>query len=75
MKTLMIAASTAALALVAVPAVSQAQEVYGTVGYANVDADAPISARSRVASATGSTPMSASRAKLPSASATTRSAA
>jgi len=39
MKTLMIAASTAALALVAVPAVSQAQEVYGTVGYANVDAD------------------------------------
>lgn len=39
MKTLMIVASTAALALVAVPAVSQAQEVYGTVGYANVDAD------------------------------------
>lgn len=39
MKTLMIAASTAAFALVAVPAVSQAQEVYGTVGYANVDAD------------------------------------
>jgi outer membrane immunogenic protein len=41
MKSLMITVATAALAVTAVPAVSQAQEVYGTVGYANVDADGP----------------------------------
>jgi hypothetical protein len=34
MKSLMITVATAALAMTAVPAVSQAQEVYGTVGYA-----------------------------------------
>ncbi len=39
MKTLMIAASAAVLSLAAVPAVSQAQQAYGTIGYANVDAD------------------------------------
>ena len=38
MKTLMIAASVAALSLAA-PALAQAQEVYGTIGYANVDID------------------------------------
>ena len=41
MKSLMITAAAAALTMAAVPAVSQAQEVYGTVGYANVDADGP----------------------------------
>lgn len=41
MKSLMIAAATAALSVAAVPAVSQAQEVYGSIGYANVDADGP----------------------------------
>ena len=41
MKSLMITVATAALAMAAVPAVSQAQEAYGTVGYANVDADGP----------------------------------
>jgi hypothetical protein len=35
----MITAAAAALTLAAVPAVSQAQEVYGTVGYGNVDTD------------------------------------
>jgi len=39
MKSLMIAAATTALSVAAVPAVSQAQEAYGTIGYANVDAD------------------------------------
>ena len=39
MKSLMIVASTAVLSLAAIPAVSQAQEVYGTIGYAGVDAD------------------------------------
>lgn len=41
MKSLMIAAAAAAAALtvVAAPVASQAQEVYGTVGYANVEAD------------------------------------
>lgn len=38
MKTLMIAASAAALALAA-PALAQAQSVYGNIGYANVDVD------------------------------------
>ena len=37
MKFLMIAAATAALSAAAIPAASQAQEIYGTVGYANVD--------------------------------------
>ncbi len=37
MKTLMFATSAALLAVAAVPAVSQAQEVYGTVGYAHAD--------------------------------------
>lgn len=41
MKSLMITAAAAALTMAAAPAVSQAQEVYGTVGYANVDADGP----------------------------------
>lgn len=40
MKSLMMAAATAAFTVVAVPAVSQAQDVYGTVGYANADTDA-----------------------------------
>ena len=39
MKSLMIATATAALAMAAIPAASQAQEVYGTIGYAGVDAD------------------------------------
>ncbi|MFZ5670097.1 MAG: porin family protein [Pseudomonadota bacterium] len=39
MKSLVIAAASAALSLAALPAVSQAQEVYGTIGYAGVDAD------------------------------------
>lgn len=39
MKSLMIAAATAALSVAAIPVASQAQEVYGTIGYANVDAD------------------------------------
>ncbi|MES2034843.1 MAG: porin family protein [Pseudomonadota bacterium] len=39
MKTLMFAASAALLSVVAVPAVSQAQEVYGTLGYGAVDLD------------------------------------
>lgn len=39
MKSLMIATATAALSVVAVPAISHAQDVYGTVGYANVDTD------------------------------------
>lgn len=38
MKTLMIAASAAILSLAAIPAAAQAQ-VYGTVGYAGVDAE------------------------------------
>lgn len=37
MKTLMFAASAALLSVVSVPAVSQAQEVYGTIGYGAVD--------------------------------------
>lgn len=37
MKSLMITAASAALAVAAVPAVSQAQDFYGTLGYANVD--------------------------------------
>ncbi len=41
MKSLMITAAAAALTMVAVPAVSQAQEAYGTIGYANVDANGP----------------------------------
>jgi opacity protein-like surface antigen len=39
MKTLMIAASAAALSLAALPAAAQAQDVYGTIGYAGVDAE------------------------------------
>lgn len=39
MKTLMIAASAAVLSMAAVPAIAQAQEVYGTVGYSGVDAN------------------------------------
>ncbi len=39
MKSLMIATAAAALAVVAAPVASQAQEIYGTVGYANVEAD------------------------------------
>jgi opacity protein-like surface antigen len=39
MKSLMIAASAAVLSIAAVPAVSRAQEVYGTIGYAGVDAN------------------------------------
>jgi outer membrane immunogenic protein len=39
MKTLMIAASAAVLSIAALPAIAQAQEVYGTVGYAGVKAD------------------------------------
>ena len=39
MKSLMIAATAAVLSVAANPAVSQAQEVYGTVGYAGVDTD------------------------------------
>lgn len=39
MKSLMIAAAAAFVTVVTVPAVSQAQEVYGTVGYGNVDTD------------------------------------
>ena len=39
MKSLVIAASAAVLSLAAVPAVSQAQELYGTVGYAGLDAE------------------------------------
>lgn len=38
MKTLLIAASAAALALAA-PALAQAQSVYGNIGYANIDVD------------------------------------
>lgn len=38
MKTLLIAASAAVLSLAA-PAFAQAQQVYGTIGYANVDID------------------------------------
>lgn len=41
MKSLMIAASAAVLSLAAIPAVSQAQEAYGTIGYAGIDADGP----------------------------------
>ncbi|MFZ5670094.1 MAG: outer membrane beta-barrel protein [Pseudomonadota bacterium] len=41
MKTLMVAAATAALALAA-PALAQAQSVYGNLGYASVDVD-PVS--------------------------------
>jgi len=41
MKSLMITAAAAALTMAAIPAMSQAQEVYGTVGYANVDANGP----------------------------------
>lgn len=37
MKFLMIAAATAALSVAAIPVASQAQDVYGTIGYANVD--------------------------------------
>lgn len=40
MKSLMIAASAAVVSLAALPAVSQAQEVYGTVGYGAVEIDA-----------------------------------
>lgn len=39
MKNLMIATAAAALTVAAVPAASQAQEVYGNIGYANVDLD------------------------------------
>lgn len=39
MKTLMFAASAALLSVAAIPAASQAQEVYGTIGYAHTDAD------------------------------------
>ncbi|MBI5942172.1 MAG: porin family protein [Caulobacterales bacterium] len=39
MKSFMIAASAAVLSVAAIPAVSQAQEVYGTIGYAGVEAD------------------------------------
>ncbi|HRD46853.1 MAG TPA: porin family protein [Caulobacter sp.] len=39
MKTLMIAASAAVLSMAAIPAVSQAQDMYGTLGYAGVDAE------------------------------------
>jgi len=39
MKSLVIAASAAVLSLAAVPAVVQAQDVYGTIGYAGVDAE------------------------------------
>lgn len=39
MKTLMIAASAALLSVAALPAVSQAQEFYGTLGYGAVDLD------------------------------------
>lgn len=39
MKSLMIVATTAVLSLAAIPAISQAQEAYGTIGYAGVDAD------------------------------------
>jgi len=39
MKTLMFATAAALLSVVAVPAVSQAQEVYGTIGYGAVDLD------------------------------------
>lgn len=39
MKSLMIAASAAVLSLAAMPAVSQAQEVYGTIGYANMEVE------------------------------------
>lgn len=39
MKTLMIAASAAVLAVAALPAASQAQEFYGTIGYAGVEAE------------------------------------
>lgn len=39
MKSLMIAASAALLSVAAIPAVSQAQEVYGTIGYAGVEAN------------------------------------
>lgn len=41
MKSLMITAAAAALSVAAIPVASQAQEVYGTIGYANVDADGP----------------------------------
>jgi outer membrane immunogenic protein len=41
MKSLMIAASTAVLSLAILPAAAQSQEVYGTIGYAGVDADGP----------------------------------
>ncbi len=37
MKTLMFAAAAAVLTTAAIPAVSQAQEVYGTIGYGAVD--------------------------------------
>lgn len=39
MKTLMFAATAALLSVAAAPAVSQAQEVYGTIGYGAVDLD------------------------------------
>ncbi len=39
MKSLMIAASAAVLSIAALPAVSQAQEFYGTLGYAAVDVE------------------------------------
>lgn len=39
MKTLMFAASAALLSVAAIPAASQAQEAYGTIGYAHTDAD------------------------------------
>lgn len=41
MKSLMIAASTAVLSLAILPVAAQAQEAYGTIGYAGVDADGP----------------------------------
>src|SRR5215217_7864395 len=37
MKTLMFAAVAAAVSVAAIPAVSQAQDVYGTIGYGAVD--------------------------------------